>query len=44
MIGPFVWHCSCAVSWGDFDSIFDLAVVTLTFKTLSGLYLRDHKV
>ena len=32
------------MSWCDLDLTFDLAVVTLTYKILSGLYLRDHKV
>ena len=26
--------------WCDLDLTFDLAIVTLTFKVLSGLYLR----
>ena len=29
------------MSWYDLDLIFDLAVVTLTYKILSGLYLRE---
>ena len=28
----------------DLDLTFDLAVVTLTFKIMSGLYLRNRKV
>ena len=38
------WVYSCAPSWYDLDVTFDLAVVTLTFKFLSGLYLRNRKV
>ena len=38
------WGCRCATSWSDLDLTFDLAVVTLTFKILSGLYLRNRKV
>ena len=34
----------CAVSWFDLDLTFDLAVVTLTYKILSRLYLRNHKM
>ena len=34
----------CAASWSDQDFTFDLAVVTLTYKILSGLYLRNCKV
>ena len=37
----------CAMSWCDFDFTFDLAVVTMTFKILSGPYLetvRQRKV
>ena len=37
------WGCRCITSWCDLDLTFDLAVVTLTFKILSGLYLRNHK-
>ena len=29
----------CAMSWCDLDLTFDLAIVTLTNKILSGLYL-----
>ena len=32
------------MSWCDLDLTFDLAVVTLTYKILSGLYLGNHKV
>ena len=38
------WGCSCATSWSDFDLTFDLAVVTLSLKILSGLYLGNCKV
>ena len=31
-------------SWCDLDLTFDLAVVTLTYKILSGLYLGNCKV
>ena len=34
----------CATSWYDLDLAFDLAVVTLKFKFLSRLYLRNCKV
>ena len=33
-----------AVSWCDLDFKFDFAVVTLTYKILSGLYFRNRKV
>ena len=36
--------CRCATSWSDLDLTFDLAVVTLTYKILSGLYLGNRKV
>ena len=29
------------MSWCDFDSTFDLVIVTLTFKILSGLFLGN---
>ena len=32
------------MSWSDLELTFDLAVVTLSLKILSGLYLRNHKV
>ena len=38
------WGCRCAMSWCDLDLTFDLTIVTLTFKIVSGLYLRNHKV
>ena len=38
------WGCRCATSWCDLDLTFDLAVVTLTFKILSRLYLGNRKV
>ena len=45
-LGPVVAvrGCRCAMSWSDLDLTFDLAVVTLTYKILSGLYLRNRKV
>ena len=36
------WGCRWAVSWCEIDMIFDLAIVTLTLKTLSRL-LFDFK-
>ena len=44
MAGTLVRGCKCAVSWCDLDLIFDLAVVTLTYKILSGLCLGNCKV
>ena len=38
------WGCRCAPSWPDLDLTFDLAVVTLSLKILSGLYLGNRKV
>ena len=32
------------MSWSDLDFTFDLAIVTLSLKILSGLYLGNHKV
>ena len=34
----------CATSWCDLDLTFDLSVVTLIYKILFGLYLRNCKV
>ena len=36
--------CRRATSWYDLDMSFDLAVVTLTYKILSRLYLGNCKV
>ena len=44
MIGTLVRRCRCATSWSDLDLTVDLAVVTLSLKILSGLYLRNRKV
>ena len=38
------WGCRCATSWCDLDLTFGLAVVTFTYKILSGLYLGKRKV
>ena len=35
------WGCRCAMSWCDFNLSLDLAIVTLTFKILPGLYLGN---
>ena len=40
MVGMLVGKCRCAVSWCDIDMTFDLAIVTLTFKILSGYILE----
>ena len=44
LVGTLVRGCSCATSQYDVDLTFYLAVVTLSLKVLSGLYLRNHKV
>ena len=44
MVGTLVRGCRCAASWSDLDLTFDLAVVTLTYKILSGLYLINRTV
>ena len=44
MVGTLVRMCRCATSWSDQDLTFDLAVVTLSSKILSGLYLGNRKV
>ena len=30
------WGCRCATSWSDLDLTFDIAVVTLTYKSCPG--------
>ena len=32
------------MSWPDLDLTFDLAIVTLTYEILSGLYLGNREV
>ena len=44
ILGETLVRCRCATSWSDLDLTFDLAVVTLSFKILCGLYLRNRKV
>ena len=44
MVGILVRGCRCATSWCDLDLTFDLAVVTLTFKIFSDLYLGNFMV
>ena len=44
MVGTLVRGCRCATSWFDLNLTFDLAVVTLSLKILSGLYPGNCKV
>ena len=44
MVGTLVRGCRCATSWCDLDLTFGLAVVTFSYKILSGLYLVNRKV
>ena len=44
LVGTLVRMCGCVTSWSDLDFTFDLAVVTLSLKILSGLYLGNRKV
>ena len=41
LIKDICWGCWCSVSRCDRDFFFDLYVVTLIFKVLSGLYLGN---
>ena len=43
MVGTLVRGCRCATSWCDLDLTFHIAVVTLIYKILSGLYLGNSK-
>ena len=38
------WGCRCVTSWCGLDLTFEFAIVTLTFKILSRLYLKNGKV
>ena len=42
ILGTWGRGCRCATSWCDLDLIFDLAVVTVSLKILSGLYLGNR--
>ena len=44
LVGTLVRRCRCATSWSDLDLTFNLAIVTLSLKFLSGLYLGNRKV
>ena len=44
MVGTLVRMCRCATSWSDQDLTFDLAVVTLSSKIMSALYIGNRKV
>ena len=44
LVGTLVRRCRCTSSWCDLDVIFDLVVVTLSLKILSGLYLGNRIV
>ena len=44
MVGTLVRSCKCATLWCNLDLTFDLAVVTLFYKILSGPYLGKCKV
>ena len=44
MVRTLVVGCRCAASCCDLDLTFDHVVVTLIFKILSRLYLRNQKV
>ena len=40
-VGTLIRGCRCTMSWCNLDLTLDLAVVTLTFKILSGLYTSE---
>ena len=40
MVGTLARVCRCKTSWRDLDLTFDLAIVTLTYNALSGLYFQ----
>ena len=44
MVGTLIGGCRYGMSWCDLDLTFNLAVVTLAYKILSGLYLGNHEV
>ena len=44
MVGTLDGWCRCTTSWHDVDLTFNIAVVTLIYKMLSGVYLGNFKV
>ena len=44
MVGILVRGCRWATSWCDLDLNFDLVIVTMSFKILSGLFCGFHKI
>ena len=44
MVGTLVGGCRCTTSWCDLDLTFEVVIVTLSFKFLSGLFLGFRKV
>ena len=42
--GGWWWWCRCTMSWCDLDLTFDLSIIILRLKTLSGLYLGNLMV
>ena len=37
LVGTLVGGCRCTASWCDLDLTFDLIILTMSFKILSGL-------
>ena len=44
MVQALVGGCGCATSWCELVLTFDFAIVTLSLKIFSGLYLRNRRV
>ena len=44
LVETLVGECRCAMSWCDLNLTFVLAVLTLSLKILSGLYLGNCNV
>ena len=44
MVGTLVRGCRCTTSWSDLDLTLDLAVLTLTYKILSGLFNARREI
>ena len=42
LVGTFVGGCRCVTSWCDLDLTFDLVILTMNFKLLSGLLNSVH--
>ena len=44
LVGTLIRGCMCVTSWCDLDLTIELVILIMSFKILSGLFLRFHHV